>query len=162
MRQPAPSAAAQSPPDPRHFAAPARQPVPIGTGQPRDEPVTGVPRDLGNVPGEEIEITDIEDLDDMRRGRGDRGLTPPFMQGREIKRAAVLLPFSHPNAQVRAEAESMLAGIELALFQYAGDDFLIIPKDTAGKTSVTEARMDEAVQEKAHATARPSPRALGR
>ena len=128
--------------------APARQPVPIGTGQPRDEPVTGVPRDLGNVPGEEIEITDIEDLDDMRRGRGDRGLTPPFMQGREIKRAAVLLPFSHPNANVRAEAESMLAGIELALFEYADKDFLIIPKDTAGKTSVAEARLDEAFEDK--------------
>jgi ABC-type branched-subunit amino acid transport system substrate-binding protein len=72
------------------------------------------------------------------------------MEGREIKRAAVLLPFSHPNAQVRAEAESMLAGIELALFQYAGDNFLIIPKDTAGKTSITEARIDEAIQEKAN------------
>ena len=73
-------------------------------------------------------------------------LTPAFMEGRKIKRAAVLLPFSHPNAQVRAEAESMLAGIELALFEYAGDDFLIIPKDTAGKQSVAEARIDEAVK----------------
>ncbi|MAB11440.1 MAG: penicillin-binding protein activator [Hyphomonas sp.] len=127
-------------------SAPARPPVQIGTGTPRVEPITG-PVDQ---PEEGVDVTDLGEPEDLTQVRGDGGLTPAFMEGREIKRAAVLLPFSHPNAQVRAEAESMLAGIELALFQYAGDDFLIIPKDTAGKTSVTEARMDEAVQEKAN------------
>ncbi|MEM1105414.1 MAG: penicillin-binding protein activator [Pseudomonadota bacterium] len=60
------------------------------------------------------------------------GLTPPHMIGREITRAAVLLPFSHPNRRVREEAQGMLAGIELALFELAGDTFLVIPKDTGG------------------------------
>ena len=95
-------------------------------------------------------MSDIGEPEDHAQVRGDGGLTPAFMEDRKIKRAAVLLPFSHPNAQVRAEAESMLAGIELALFEYAGDDYLIIPKDTAGKQSVTEARLDEAVKEKAN------------
>jgi ABC-type branched-subunit amino acid transport system substrate-binding protein len=59
----------------------------------------------------------------------------------------VLLPFSHPTANVRAEAEAMLAGIELALFENGGTDFLILPKDTAGRASTAEARADEAVDE---------------
>ena len=126
--------------------APARPPVQIGTGSPRVEPVTG-PTDI--QPGDEIDTTHLGEPEDLPEVRGDGGLTPAFMAGRDVRRAAVLLPFSHPNAQVRAEAESMLAGIELALFEYAGDDFLIIPKDTAGKQSVTEARLDEAVKEKA-------------
>ena len=129
-------------------SAPARQPVPIGTGQPREEPVTGVPRDLGDNRGD-VDVGEMEEPEDTAKVRGDGGLTPPFMDGRDIKRAAVMLPFSHPNANVRAEAESMLAGIELALFEYADKDFLIIPMDTAGKTSVAEARTDEAIKDKA-------------
>lgn len=125
--------------------APARAPVPIGTGEPREDPVTGVPRNLGDG----IDSGELDEVDPSARVRGDGGLTPPFMEDREIKRAAVLLPFSHPNANVRAEAESMLAGIELALFEYSDKNFLIIPKDTAGKQSVAEARTDEAIKEKA-------------
>ena len=127
-------------------SAPARPPVQIGTGSPRAEPITGP---VGQ-PEEGVDVTELGEPEDLTQVRGDGGLTPAFMEGRKIKRAAVLLPFSHPNAQVRAEAESMLAGIELALFEYAGDDFLIIPKDTAGKQSVAEARIDEAVKEKAN------------
>ncbi|HPE46860.1 MAG TPA: penicillin-binding protein activator [Hyphomonas sp.] len=125
--------------------APARPPVRIGTGEPRVEPVTG---EHGSATAE-TGLPGIGEGENESTVRGDGGLTPAFMAGREIKRAAVLLPFSHPNAQVRAEAESMLAGIELALFEYAGDDFLIIPMDTAGKQSVAEARVDEAIQDKA-------------
>lgn len=127
-------------------SAPARPPVQIGTGSPRVEPVTGQTA----KPGEDVEVGEIGEPGDLTEVRGDGGLTPAFMEGRKIKRAAVLLPFSHPNANVRAEAESMLAGIELALFEYAGDDFLIIPMDTAGKQSTTEARLDEAIKDKAN------------
>jgi ABC-type branched-subunit amino acid transport system substrate-binding protein len=122
--------------------APARPPVQIGTGEPRVDPVTGEP-----MTPREIDEARVNELNPPKSVRGDGGLTPPFMEGRDVKRAAVLLPFSHPNAQVRAEAESMLAGIELALFEYAGNNFLIMPKDTAGKQSVTEARLDESLKE---------------
>jgi len=118
--------------------APARPPVSIGSGQPRVDPVTG------EVIGPAVETTD-EALNGFVRGDG--GLTPNFMIGKDVKRAAVLLPFSHPNAQVRAEAEAMLAGIELALFENGGTDFLILPKDTAGRSSTAEARADEALKE---------------
>lgn len=121
-------------------SAPARPPVSIGTGQPRVDPVTGEP--LRVQPGEEIAETQLEPF-----AREDGGLTPEFMRGKDVKRAAVLLPFTHPSANVRAEAESMLAGIELALFELAGTDFLIMPMDTAGRASTAEARADEGIKE---------------
>lgn len=120
-------------------STPTRPPVSIGTGQPRVDPVTGE------------EITDPSKIaEETGSGdfyRDDGGLTPDFMYGRDVKRAAVLLPFSHPTANVRAEAEAMLAGIELAMFENAGTDFLILPKDTAGRASTAEARADEAIKE---------------
>lgn len=120
-------------------SSPTRPPVSIGTGQPRVDPVTGE------------EITDpsqiAEEAGTEEFARDDGGLTPDFMYGRDVKRAAVLLPFSHPTANVRAEAEAMLAGIELAMFENAGTDFLILPKDTAGRASTAEARADEAIKE---------------
>ncbi len=61
--------------------------------------------------------------------------TPPHMEGREIIRAGVLLPFTHPNARVRQQAEGMLAGIELALFDYGNENIVILPKDTGGSQS---------------------------
>lgn len=120
-------------------STPARPPVSIGSGQPRVDPVTG--EEIA-VPGTGMEEAPLEEY-----VRSDGGLTPDFMAGRDVKRAAVLLPFSHPTANVRAEAEAMLAGIELALFENAGTDFLILPKDTAGRTSTAEARADEAIKE---------------
>jgi len=61
--------------------------------------------------------------------------TPPHMEGREIIRAGVLLPFTHPNPRVRQQAEGMLAGIELALFDYGNENIVLLPKDTGGSLS---------------------------
>ncbi len=124
--------------------APARPPVQVGSGDPRVDPVTGGPQ---SGPDSGIEVGEIDPLESTQSSSAADAVTPSFMADRDITRAAVLLPFSHPNSRVRSEAEAMLAGIELALFEYAGDDFLIIPKDTAGKPSVAEARADEARSE---------------
>ena len=60
---------------------------------------------------------------------------PPHMQGRNVIRAGVLLPFSHPNQRVRQQAEGMLAGIELALFDFADENIVLMPTDTGGSLS---------------------------
>lgn len=120
-------------------SAPTRPPVSIGTGHDRVDPVTGEVLDAA-----QNEVIEAEPEDYVR---GDGGLTPDFMIGKDVKRAAVLLPFTHPSANVRAEAESMLAGVELALFENAGTDFLLMPMDTAGRASTAEARADEAIKE---------------
>lgn len=125
---------------------PTRQPAPISTGDPRPSP--------GTVPVESTRpVTDAEGLEDLTdlfpdaEETDDRGYTPPHMAGREIKRAAVLLPFSHPRANVRAEAEGLLAGIELAMFNRNEETFVILPKDTAGVRSTAEMRALEALEE---------------
>ena len=79
--------------------APTRPPVSIGSGQPRVDPVTGE-----RLPERAAESPETGPVGAVR---SDGGLTPSFMAGREVKRAAVLLPFSHTSTQVRAEAEAM-------------------------------------------------------
>jgi ABC-type branched-subunit amino acid transport system substrate-binding protein len=60
------------------------------------------------------------------------GLTPAFMQGKNIKRVAILLPFSAKSARLRDEAQSMLHAAELSLFARNEDDVLLIALDSAG------------------------------
>ncbi|MEO9969207.1 MAG: penicillin-binding protein activator [Hyphomonadaceae bacterium] len=121
---------------------PSRPPVPISTGAERPAP--------GTVPVDVAEIDETEDEDDETEtadASSVDGYTPPHMVGRDIKRAAVLLPFSHPRAAIRAEAEGILAGIELAMFNRGEENFVIFPKDTAGVTSTAKARAEEALSE---------------
>tara|TARA_R110000868_G_scaffold46352_1_gene153142 strand:- start:14309 stop:15604 length:1296 start_codon:yes stop_codon:yes gene_type:complete len=60
------------------------------------------------------------------------GLVPPHMAGRPMARVAILLPFSSDNAGARAESLRLLRAAELALFERAGSNLLLIPKDTQG------------------------------
>ena len=60
------------------------------------------------------------------------GLVPPHMAGRDAARIAILLPFSSENAGARAESLRLLRAAELALFERAGSNLLLIPKDTQG------------------------------
>ena len=118
-----------------------RPPVPISTGTERPAPGT-VPVDVA-----ETDETDQEEaVETVDSGLQD-GYIPPHMAGRDVKRAAVLLPFSHPRASVRAEAEGILAGIELAMFNRGEENFVILPKDTAGVTSTARARAEESLTE---------------
>ena len=107
---------------------------PISTGQPRVDPEPGT--DISdivdpNAPEEEVEI-DFDEFD--QRGP----YTPPHMEGRELVRAGIMLPFSHPNSNLRKQSEGMLGAIEMALFDYAGENFVILPKDTAGNQGIAE------------------------
>lgn len=126
---------------------PPRPPAPISTGEPRVDPQ---PQRTGPDTGAHggVETGDLGDLSNMAEAE-TRGLTPPHMTGRDITRAAVLLPFSHPNRRVRSEAQGMLAGIEMALFEKAGDGFLIMPKDTGGSAERAATLAEEAISERA-------------
>lgn len=118
-----------------------RPPAPISTGGPRVEPVVE-PVDAAEEEVIEQALTEEEIEEALAEG-----VTPPHMIGRDIVRAAVLLPFSHPNRNVRAEAEGLLAGIEMGLFDHGDENFLIVPKDTAGQLSKAEAGAIEAVND---------------
>ena len=60
------------------------------------------------------------------------GLTPPHMAGRDIKRLALLLPFSAKSERLRKEAASMLKAAELAVFDREGGDVVLVTLDTGG------------------------------
>lgn len=60
------------------------------------------------------------------------GITPPHMAGRDIKRLALLLPFSAESPRLRAEAASMLKAAELSVFNRADADVVLITLDTKG------------------------------
>jgi len=60
------------------------------------------------------------------------GLTPPHMAGRDIKRMALLLPFSSKSARLREEADSMMKAAELAVFNRDDSDVLLMALDTKG------------------------------
>jgi ABC-type branched-subunit amino acid transport system substrate-binding protein len=59
-------------------------------------------------------------------------------------RGALLLPLSGPQA---ALGEAMLNAAELALFDHAGKDFVLLPLDTAGTATGAERAMREALAE---------------
>ncbi len=63
------------------------------------------------------------------------GLTPAHLEGRELTRAALLLPFSSDNEGARSEALRLLNAAQLALFQGGDDTIVLIPKDTGGTES---------------------------
>ncbi|MEO1305237.1 MAG: penicillin-binding protein activator [Pseudomonadota bacterium] len=101
---------------------------PISTGNARVDPVPGTdPTETTDV--DEEAMAELED--EVPVGP----YTPPHMEGREIVRAGVMLPFSHPNERVRQQAEGMLAGIELALFDLANENIVLMPTDTGGSQS---------------------------
>ena len=60
------------------------------------------------------------------------GLTPPHMAGRDIKRLALLLPFSAKSSRLREEADSMMKAAELAVFNRDESDVLLMALDTRG------------------------------
>lgn len=97
-------------------------------------------------PGEERGFGAAEEDD-----RGDGmiaadGDTPPHLAGQDVQRAAVLLPFTHPNRRVRADAEAIFAAVELALFDQGADTFVLMPKDTAGTQSGAQQAAEGAVK----------------
>ncbi len=115
-----------------------QQPGPVGpisTGQPRVDPVAEPDSedavDLEDAGDGELQM---EEEDEVQTGP----LVPPHMADREIVRAGVMLPFSHPRESVRNQAEGMLAAIELALFDHANENYVIIPHDTRGATGTAE------------------------
>ncbi len=117
-------------------------PVSISTGQPR-APVqagTEIATDGTPVDGDQALADLLASL-----GNAQDGYLPRFMQGRDVTRVALLLPFSHPNANVRREAEGLLAGAEMALFEKGDDTILLIPRDTRGSRSGAEEATNAAI-----------------
>lgn len=109
---------------------PAPGPVIQNPNQPFPEPERPGPRPDDNT---EAETPDIDVPDEAAPFFNNRdGLTLPHMAGRDIKRLALLLPFSAENPRLREEANSMFRAAELALFQRPDADLVLTVLDTKG------------------------------
>lgn len=60
------------------------------------------------------------------------GLTPAFMDGDNIRRIAILLPFSARSGTLRTEAASMLQAAEMSVFDKDDNNLLLIALDSKG------------------------------
>lgn len=92
-------------------------------------------------PNDPVLEEDMADLGEVE----DKTYTPPHMEGREIIRAGVMLPFSDRRSSVRDQAQSMLAAIEMALFDAGGDNVVLLPKDTGGSQAIATEKADELI-----------------
>lgn len=126
-------------------STPTQPPASISTRQPRTEPEPVRPDPGRPVDPTDVEVTDPEDL--FKDENTSRYVTPVHMQGRDVKRIAVLLPFSHSQSGVRQQASGILSAIEMAMFDQGNTDILLLPKDTAGDVRQTGQVTREAIDE---------------
>jgi hypothetical protein len=103
-------------------------PPPVGPVAPQS-PVVGAPPEPATLP---VTIA-------------DPAYTPAHMAGRPITRIALLLPFSASATAARNEAQSILRAAELAVFERAGDDVVVLPRDTGGTAAGARTAAESAV-----------------
>ena len=120
----------------------ASTPAPIRAPAPRvpvNQPIITPPQPVAaeapkpTTPDETVVVTPEAPQEPVRVTRD--GLTPPHMQGRDLKRIAILLPFSAKSERLRGEANSMLKAAELAIFDRATPDVVLITLDSQGTQS---------------------------
>ncbi len=74
------------------------------------------------------------------------GITPPHMAGRDLKRMAILLPFSSKSSRLREEAASMLRAAELAVFNRDDADVVLVALDTGGTENGAASAAETAIK----------------
>ena len=122
---------------------PPKPPIHISKGDDRvdPKPVDPTPTPTPKpTPGPDDEIDEIID-------EKAKYVTPSYMEGRDVKRIAVLLPFSHSSKSVRTQASGILAAIEMALFDFQDQNILLLPKDTGGDARKTITVTEQALAE---------------
>jgi ABC-type branched-subunit amino acid transport system substrate-binding protein len=73
----------------------------------------------------------------------------------QIRRVAVLLPFSSTDAEVRRLTQGLFNAVQMALFEVDADNVVLVPKDTGADVASVQAAAEEAVREGAVAVIGP-------
>ncbi len=120
--------------------SPTAQQRPIAQ-QPQQAPDTG-PVSETETPEEAPDTANTQTAANAPRD----GLTPPHMNGRNIRRMAIILPFSSQNSQLRKESDSLLKAAEMAIFNQDNAESLLIPFDTKGTQDGTRLAVDKAIK----------------
>ena len=108
-------------------APPRPDPRPTGPVVERPpEPVEPTPTEEPSTPDpDETAVVEVEPSD------ARPGLAPAHLRGQDVARLGLLLPLSSTNARLREEAQGLLRGAQLALFNHAPETVLLV-EDTKG------------------------------
>ncbi len=128
----------QVPPSPGPVA---EIPAPLPEG-----PVTNVPDPVAQAPDKNEPVSAPTPDPVMEQVVTRDGITPPHMAGRDLKRMAILLPFSSKSSRLRAEAASMLKAAELAVFNRDEADVVLMALDTGGTESGASSAAEAALK----------------
>lgn len=102
--------------------------APVDTAPQR--PVVGAPPEPATLP---VELA-------------ERGYTPDHLRDAgPLIRVGVLLPFTASSSAARTEAVQLLHAAELALFERAGPNVVLLPKDTAGDARTARAAAEAVI-----------------
>lgn len=117
--------------------SPGAEDAPLARSGAEDESQALQTTDLDWTPPEPVWRRVQAARQERRRGGGRRpasrdGFTPPHMEGVEPVRIALLLPLSAPSESVRNLASAMFDAAQLAIFDSADSNLLLLPKDTGG------------------------------
>ncbi|HHL42734.1 MAG TPA: hypothetical protein ENJ42_03885, partial [Hellea balneolensis] len=116
------------------------QPVPY-PDRPIVNPQIPQPEDKTPRPVDEPEVENPDDTDVKS------GLTPAFMDTDNIKRIAMILPFSSRSKALRAEADAMLKAAELSVFDNGDKNVLLIPIDGGGTQTGSRRAAQKAIEQ---------------
>lgn len=72
--------------------------------------------------------------------------TPKGMEGRQLIRVAILLPFNSPRADIRDLSASLYNAAQLALFEFNNPDIILMPKATGSAASARQAATEAITQ----------------
>ena len=127
---------------------PSRPTTPTYSGNQRPDP-TRPPR-----PGEPIPSTPVSTkFADSRNAYMPRHI--PNSERRELKRIAVLLPFSSPNPDVRKLAGALFNAIQMSLFEVGAQDVVLMPRDSGTDAQSSGRVAEEAIKDGAVAVVGP-------
>lgn len=110
---------------------------------------TNAPEAEAEIPADETDAQSPEDETETAAQPppiARDGLTPPHMNGRNIQRVAIILPFSSSVGQLRNESDSLLKAAQMAVFNQDTADTLLIPFDSKGNAAGTRDAVGQAIR----------------
>jgi branched-chain amino acid transport system substrate-binding protein len=107
-------------------SGPVRPTTPLSTNDLRPDP-TRPPRPTGADPAPSAPV--IDTYADSRNAYVPRHMTGA--QSQNLKRIAVLLPFSSANAEVKKQADGIFNAIQMSLFQVGANDIVLLRRDAS-------------------------------
>jgi len=129
------------------------------TTQPTSPPVIEEPvvEDVQKEVEKEIKEVEVKDKEDSSEKDKEAevetvyvnnrdGVSLPHMAGRDVKRLALLLPFSSQSSRLREEAASMMKAAELSVFDQEEADVLLFSLDTGGTAQGAKSAARAAIQ----------------